>query len=62
MNGFRDCHTEGISQKDKENYHTILLIHGFQKSGSDELICKAEIELQMQKTTYGYQGGMGRVG
>ena len=29
MNGFRDCHTEGISQKDKENYHTILLIHGF---------------------------------
>jgi len=29
MNGFRDCHIEEISQKDKENYHTILLIHGF---------------------------------
>jgi len=43
MNGFRDCHIEEMSQKDKENYHTILPIHGFYKSGSDELICKAEI-------------------
>ena len=28
------------------------------ENGTDELICKAEIETQMQRT-YGYQGGKG---
>ena len=36
-----------ISQKDK--YHIILLICVIQKNGTNELICKAETESQMQK-------------
>ena len=35
-------------------YHIILLICGIQKNGTEELICKAEIETQMQRT-YGHQ-------
>ena len=35
-------------------YHIILLICGIQKNGTEELICKAGIETQMQRT-YGHQ-------
>ena len=39
-----------VSQKEKNKYHIISLICGIQKNGRDELICKAEIESQMQRT------------
>ena len=39
-----------VSQKEKDKYHIISLICGIQKNSTDELICKAEIEAQMQKT------------
>ena len=46
-----------VSQKEKDKYRTISLICRIQKNGTDELICKAETESQMQKQTYGYQVG-----
>ena len=39
-----------VSQKEKDKYHIISLICGIQKKCTDELICKAEIESQIQKT------------
>ena len=39
-----------ISQKEKTIYCTLMHICGIQKSGIDDLICKAEIETQMQRT------------
>ena len=36
-----------VSQKEKNNYHTISLLCGIQKNDTDELNCKAEIETQM---------------
>ena len=39
-----------VSQKEKNKFRIILLICGIQKNGRDELICKAEIESQMQRT------------
>ena len=39
-----------VSQKEKNKHCIILLICEIQKNDTDELICKAEIESQMQKT------------
>ena len=36
-----------VSQKEKNKYPIILLICGISKNGTDELICKAEIETQV---------------
>ena len=38
-----------VSLKEKGKYRIILLICGIQKNGTDELICTAKIESQMQK-------------
>ena len=38
------------SQKEKNKYCIIPHICGIQKNGTEELICKAEIETQMQRT------------
>ena len=35
-----------VSQKEKDNYHILTHICGIEKSGTDEFICKAEIEKQ----------------
>ena len=35
-----------VSQKEKDKY-IIFLICGFYKNGTDELVCKTEIELQI---------------
>ena len=48
-----------VSQKEKNKYSVLTHICEIQKNGTDELICKAEIESQMQKTNLGYQGGEG---
>ena len=56
-----------ISQKEKNKY-IISLTCGIQKNGTDELICKAEMESQRQKTNLwlarwgGEEGYTGRLG
>ena len=48
MDGPRDCHTEWeVSQKEKNKYRILTHICGTQKNGTDELVCRAEIETQM---------------
>ena len=39
-----------VSQKEKTKYGIETHICGIQKSGIDDLICKTEIEKQMQRT------------
>ena len=52
-----------VSQKEKDMYRIISLICGIQKNGTDELVCKVEIESQMQKTNLRLpRWGKGRVG
>ena len=51
-----------VSQKEKDKHHLILLKCGIQKNGRDELMCKAEIESQMQKTNLWLPRGKGRGG
>ena len=38
-----------VSQKEKNKYRVISFMCGIQKNDTDELICKAEIETQMQR-------------
>ena len=47
-----------VSQKEKNKY-IISLICGIQKNGTDELIGKAEIESQMQRTNMVTKAGRG---
>ena len=39
-------HSE-VSQKEKNKYRILMHICGIQKNGTDEPVCKAEIETQM---------------
>ena len=39
-----------VSQKEKNKYRILAHICGIQKNGTDEWVCKAEIETQMQRT------------
>ena len=39
-----------VSQKEKNKYRILMHICGIEKNGTDELICKAEIETQMYRT------------
>ena len=39
-----------VSQKEKNKYHILMHTCGIQKNGTDEPVCKAEIETQMQRT------------
>ena len=39
-----------VSQTEKDKYHIISLICGIYKNGTDELVCRAETETQMQRT------------
>ena len=45
-----------VSQKEKNKYHILMHICGIQKNGTDELICKAEIEIQVLKTNMDNEG------
>ena len=36
-----------VSQKEKNKYHILSHLCGIQKNGTDEPVCKAEIETQM---------------
>ena len=46
-----------VSQKNK--YHKLMHICGIQKNGIDDLICKAEIETQTQRTNIWISVGKG---
>ena len=48
-----------VSQTEKDKYHMISFICGIQKKGTNELIYKTEIELQMQKTNLWLSGVRG---
>ena len=48
-----------VSQKEKNKYWKITHIHGIQKNGIDDLICKAEIQTQRQKTNAWITRGKG---
>ena len=39
-----------VSQKDKKKYRILTHICGTQKNGTDEPVCRAEIETPMQRT------------
>ena len=39
-----------VSQKEKNKYRTLMHVCGIQKNGTDELVFRAEIETQMQRT------------
>ena len=39
-----------VSQKEKNKYYILIHICGTQKNGTDEMVCRAEIETQMQRT------------
>ena len=39
-----------ISQKEKNKYRVLVHICGIQKNGTNEQVCKAELETQMQRT------------
>ena len=53
-------HSE-VSQKEKNKYRILTHICGIQKNGTDESVCRAEIETQMQRTNvwtpWGESGG-----
>ena len=39
-----------VSQKEKNKYCTLTYIYGIQKDGTDEIICRAAMEKQIQST------------
>ena len=45
-----------VSQKEKNKCRVLMLIHGIQKSGTDELMYKAEIETRCRGQTREHQG------
>ena len=48
-----------VSQKEKNKYCILTHICGTQKNGTDDLVCRAEIKTQMQRTTKGVVGHQG---
>ena len=46
-----------VSQKEKNKYRILTHTCGIQKNGTDESVCKAEIETQMQRTNVWTQSG-----
>ena len=41
-----------VSQKEKYQYSILKHIHGIQKDGNDDLICKTAKETQIQRTDF----------
>ena len=55
-----DLGTVILSKSEEKNkYHMLMHICGIQKNGTDDLICKAETETQMQRTNVWTPSGMG---
>ena len=39
-----------VSQKEKKRYHILTYIRGIQKDDTDEFMCRAAMEMQIQRT------------
>ena len=39
-----------VRKKEKNKYHILMHIHGIQKDDTDEIICRAAMETQTQRT------------
>ena len=48
-----------VSQNEKNKQRVLMHICGIQKNGTDEPLCRTRIEMQMQKTDCGHDGGGG---
>ena len=48
-----------VSQKEKNKYCILMHICGIQKNGVDDLICKAEIETDVENKSMDTKGGKG---
>ena len=48
-----------VSQKEENRYCTLMHIWGIQKNGTEEAVCKAEIETQVENKRMDTQGGKG---
>ena len=48
-----------VSQKEKNKYRVLMHTCETQKNGTDELVCKAEIETQIQRTNVWTSSGEG---
>ena len=46
-----------VSQKEKDKDHILTVIHGIQKNGVDEPICREGMEMQIQRTDLWAQWG-----
>ena len=61
VNGPRVCHTElSKSEREKQIYHINTYVWNLKKKGTDEPICRAGTEMQMQRMgvwTRGREGG-----
>ena len=55
-------HTELSKSEEQNKYHILAHAYGIQKNDTDEPICRAEIEVQTQRTDLQTQCGDGREG
>ena len=46
-----------VSQKEKDKYHILMHICGTQKNGTDEPVCRAEIETDVENKRMDTKGG-----
>ena len=51
-----------VSQKEKNKYRILTHICGIQKDGTDEPVCKAEIEIHVENKYMDTKEGKGAVG
>ena len=51
-----------VSQEEKNKHCILTHIYGIQKIGTDEPICREEIEMEMQRTNLWTQSGEERAG
>ena len=51
-----------VNQKEKNKYYILVPLRGIQKNGIDDLICKAEVETEIQGTNGWTSRGEGAQG
>ena len=56
----RDITQSDVSQKEQDKYRILMHIYGIQKDGTDETICRAAIDTDIEKRAMDTAGGVGR--
>ena len=51
-----------VCQKEKNKYYILIHVYRIQKDGADEIICRAAVETQIQRTDLWTQLGWGEEG